>query len=208
MHPNEFAPYSAPSYETFPEFLSSIAERYSAQTALTWFSRRKEAHSLTYRQLTQRVAALRQALCIRGCTQGNHLAIISENSADWITVFLAAASCGAVTVCVDTEQSDESIRDMVMRSDSRTLFLSPTFLPICLPLLNQGKVDHIILMGGLASEERIESLEDLIQLGGDRLESDGPAPAQVSPDQTRPGLSLPPAPPASPKWSCSARGPF
>lgn len=184
MHPNELAPYPASSYDTFPDFLSDIAQRYADRTALTWFGRKKEAHSLTYRQLTRRVSALRQALCIRGCTGGDHLAIISENSADWIAVFLAAASCGAVAVCVDTEQSDESIRDMAVRSDSRTLFLSPTFLPICLPLLDQGKVDHIVLMGGLASEERIESLEDLIQLGEDRLDSDGPAPAAVSPDQT------------------------
>ena len=184
MRPGDISPYRAASYDTFPEFLSDIARRYADQPALTWFSRRQDAHNLTYRQLTGQAAALRQALCLRGSPSGSHIAIISENSAEWITAFLAVVSCGGVAVCVDTEQSDESIRDMVLRSESRLLFLSPTYLPICLPLLTQGQVDRIVLMGGLASEEQVESLDDLIQIGRDRLASDGPAPVEVSPDQT------------------------
>ena len=184
MRPNEYSPYQALSFDSFPDFLSGIGDLYADRTALTWFSRKQEAHSLTYRQLTDQVAALRQALCCRGCAGGAHLAIISENSADWIKVFLAVVSCGSVAVCVDTEQSDESIRDMVLRSGSRLLFLSPTFLPICLPLLKQGKVERIVLMGGLASEEQVESLDDLVKMGRDRLDTDGPAPADLDPDRT------------------------
>lgn len=175
--------YTVPFYDTFPQFLDGIDQTYGSRPALSWFSRRKEESTLTYRQMVQLVRDLRRALVSKGLAPGAHVAIVSENSADWIISFLAIVSCGAVAVCVDTEQSDENIRDMVVRSQARLLFLSPTFLPICIPLLNDGHADRAVLMGGLASDERVVGIQELYELGSSL--QDLPQPQfSVSQEQT------------------------
>lgn len=155
------ADYAVPHFETVPEFVQGIAERYGDKPALSWFTRRKEELTLTYRQLAERIWAVRSALIRREMPTGTHIAIISENSADWIVAALAIMSCGHIAVYVDIEQSDDSIREMVCRSDSQLLFLSPTFLPICRPLLHKGDVCEIVLMGSRTAEEGTTSMEDL-----------------------------------------------
>lgn len=180
--PYNKADFTVPFYDTFPQFVAGIAKTYGPKPALSWFTRRREEKQLTYTQLTDKVTALRRCLLKKKLPQGTHIAIISENSADWIISFLAIVSCGCVAVCVDTEQSDDSIRDMVRRCEAKLVFLSSTFLPICLPLLGEGQVSQMVLMGGLASDERVESLEALYEMGAALTEES--EPVQVSPDQT------------------------
>lgn len=182
--PYNKADYTVPFYDTFPEFLAGIAKTYGPRPALSWFTRRQEEKTLTYLELTQKVAHLRRGLLHQGLEAGSHVAIVSENSADWIISFLAVVSCGCVAVCVDTEQADSIIREMVCRSDARLLFLSPTFLPICLPLLDSGSVERVILMGGQSGDERVDAIDSLYKLGRS-LEADDPQPpCPVALDQT------------------------
>lgn len=174
-----------PTCSTLPAFLDWLHHSYADRPALSWFTRRKEELSYTYGELTALVHALQLSMARQGMVQGAHVAILSENSASWIITFLAAVSNGCVAVCADTEQSDDGIRDMICRADTRFLFLSPTFLPICLPLLTQGQVERIVLMGGLSSEEQVNSLDDLIAAGRQLLESGEAVPQpEVRPDQT------------------------
>ena len=163
--PHNKEEFTVPIFHTFPEYLEGIARLYGPRPALSWFTRRKEEKTLTYTELTDKVAALRKVLWQKALPQGTHIGIVSENSADWIIVALAVISCGHVAVCVDTEQSDDSIRDMIQRSDAKYLFLSGTFLPICQPLLQNRQVEGIILMGGKSTEEGISSLDDLYVSG-------------------------------------------
>ncbi len=181
--PYNKADYTAPVYNTFREFTDGIGREYGDRPALSWFTRRQEEKTLTYLELIQQVTALRRSLYRRGLNQGAHVAILSENNADWIIAFLAVTSCGCPAVCVDTEQSDDSIRDMILRSDSQLLFLTPTYLSICMPLLDAGQLSRVVLIGGLASDERVESLDSLYEQGMVLNEQDEP-PFQPTGDQT------------------------
>ena len=174
-----------PDCSTLPALLDWLDAAWGDRPALSWFTRRGEEKGFTYRELAGRVRDLQVAMDRQGMHSGAHVAILSENSAHWIISFLAAAANGCVTVCADTEQSDEGIRDMICRSDSRFLFLSATFLPICLPLLTQGRVERIVLMDGLSSEERVDSLDDLYLLGRELRAAGIPVPVHpVGPDDT------------------------
>ncbi|MEA4934466.1 MAG: AMP-binding protein [Lawsonibacter sp.] len=184
IHPYNKADYTVPFYDTFPAFLSGMETEYGDRPALSWFTRRQEEKTLTYRDMIQQVTALRRAMINKGLVLGTHVAIVSENNADWIISFLATVSCGGVAVCVDTEQSDDSIRDMVRRSDAKVLFLSPTFLPICIPLLGEGSLQHMVMMDGLSSDERVSSISDLYELGHILMASEPEPPCPVSMDQT------------------------
>ena len=79
-------------YETFPQFLEGIGNTFQAAPALSWFNRRKEEQSYTYGELQARVYALREVLCNKGLCNGVHIAVVGENSADWLVAFLAAAA--------------------------------------------------------------------------------------------------------------------
>lgn len=184
IQPYNKADYTVPFYDTFPQFLEGIAKTYGSRPALSWFTRRQEEKTLTYLELTQRTADLRRGLLEQGLVPGSHVAILSENSADWIISFLAVVSCGCVAVCVDTEQSDSIIREMVCRSDAKLLFLSSTFLSICLPLLDSGSVERIVLMDGPARDEGVCPISVLYEQGH-ALEAESPLPApDVSLEQT------------------------
>lgn len=56
---------------------------------------------------------------------------MAENSYDWLVAYLAIASAGAAAVCIDVEQSDENIRQMIAQADAVGVFASETYLPIC-----------------------------------------------------------------------------
>lgn len=172
------ADFVVPRFDTVPDFVRGIAELYGDRPALSWFTRRKEEQTLTYRQLTDRILAVRCALLQREMPLGTHIAVISENSADWIISALAIMSCGHIAVCVDIEQSDDSIVDMVRRSDSQLLFLSPTFLSMCRPLLEKGEVCEIVLMGGRGEVEGTTAIEALY---GD-ASSEEPSEVDVKPE--------------------------
>ena len=179
--PYNKADFCVPIFNTFPEYLAGLAELYGSRPALSWFTRRGEEKTLTYAELLEKVNSLRKILLKKELPQGTHISIISENTADWIITFLAIVACGHVAVCVDTEQSDDSSRDMVCRSDSTLVFLSNTFLPICLPLLESGQVSDMVLMGrGLSSDERVRSLDALYESGALLEEMALP---QTSPEQ-------------------------
>jgi len=173
--------YTAPVYTTFQEYIRGISA-YGERPALSWFTRKKEEKNLTYQELTHRINSLRRGLQATGLTQGSHVAIISENSADWITAFLSITSFGCVAVCVDIEQPDDSIRDMVLRSDAQALFLSPTYLSICMPLLENSSVERIILMGG--EDRQVESMEQLCIQGSTLLAAGDEPEFHVDSSQT------------------------
>lgn len=180
MKKSHYNPADYPTHKlrTIPELLSMMEQSYGPRPALSWFTRRKEEKTLTYTELTRKISALRSALLHRELSLGSHIAIISENSSDWIITALAILACGHVAVCVDIEQSDESIRDMVRRSDSTLVFLSDTFLSICTPLFQSGEVTELVLMNGTSEEPGVTPLDALYQ------STVFPSPAPVFPNQT------------------------
>lgn len=57
------------------------------------------ARTLTYRELDRRVRKLASALAARGVVRGERIALLSENRAEYLEVFLAAARLGAIVAC-------------------------------------------------------------------------------------------------------------
>ena len=170
---------SIPLYHTIPEFLDGIAAMYGPRPAVSWFTRSLEQKTVTYTELNQKITALRRCLLQASMPHGTHIAIASENSLDWIICFLAITSAGHVAVCVDTEQSDDSIRDMILRSDASLLFLSNTFLPICSPILQSRQISGMILMDGDCDMPGVRPLAQLYENG---VHLEDPQPPVIAPE--------------------------
>ena len=98
---------------------------------------------------------------------GKHIAIVSENCYYWILAFLAASSSGGVAVCVDTEQSEDTIRELISQAEAEMVFTSGTFRSICSPLLTQGNISELVLMEREENNDSFQCVEELLKIGAE-----------------------------------------
>ena len=152
-------------YERFRDIIDGIADKYGDAPAISWFTRKQEEMGVTYLQLRDDVRCLQEVLIEKGLA-GKHIAIVGENSYEWILVYFAANYCGSVAVCIDIEQSDETIFQMLTMADTDAIFLSSAYLDICNEYV--GKEKKMFLLSGKGStmptvrnliEERIKRLK-------------------------------------------------
>lgn len=156
-------------YETFPKYLAGIGKKYGEKPAVTYFTREKEAITRSYRQVADEALAIAHALVARGFG-GKHIAIVSENSYQWLLVYFASACAGATAVCVDIEQSDENIRQMIRQADSAAVFVSGSYMAIC--AVDDGSEEsgrwESFSLGG--AHDGLTDIEDLLEEGNRIME--------------------------------------
>ncbi len=174
----QYALYNPDYYENFSALIKGL-EKYGDAPSIEWFDRNKERHNRSYRELCKDVKSLGKALINNGLG-GKHVAIVSENCYKWIVSFLAITSSGGVAVCVDIEQPDDTIRQMILQADAEMVIASPTFHQICDPLLQQKAISVLCIMSGDASEAQ-PNLDELIKSGESINEVPEPA---IAPDDT------------------------
>jgi long-chain acyl-CoA synthetase len=139
--------YETDYYDNFAAFVKGIGEKYQEAPGVSWYSRDGKETCVNFRALCSRVFSLREALCAHGLN-GKHIAILGENSYDWLVAYLAITSCGSVAVCIDVEQSEASLIDMVRRSDAAAVFASPTFLPTIRQMPGEsGSLPRLLCLG-------------------------------------------------------------
>lgn len=120
--------------------------------------------TLTYRQLDERSRRAASALAARGVGRGDRLALLAENRAEVLELFLAAARLGAIVACQNWRLKAPEIAHCVRLVAPKLAVVSPK---------------HAALIGGL--------VEDVIVLGDDyeRLlaaAAPDPPPVEVDPE--------------------------
>ncbi len=88
------------------------------------------ASRLTYEQLWVEVRVVAANLKRLGLRRGDHMAICMGNSAEWLTLFYAAATLGAVTVPVNTRFKADELKYCLEQADARLLVLADRLLKI------------------------------------------------------------------------------
>ncbi|MBE6560136.1 MAG: AMP-binding protein [Ruminococcaceae bacterium] len=161
-------------YPTFREMIEQLPAGREDKPAISWFTRKGEEHGVTLGQLREDVRNLQALLTARGLA-GRHIAILGENSYEWLLVFFACTYCGSVAVCVDIEQSDDTIRQMLDMTDISGMFYSPTVEEICVqyPLPE----DNAFLLSGKGASP---SVADLIEEGR-KIREKSPDAADTAP---------------------------
>lgn len=152
---------------------------------------------IKYKQVLEDVNAIGTALIDMGLS-GSKIAVIGENSYEWIISYLSVANGTGVIVPLDRELPDAEIANLLTRSDSEAIFFSPKQIEqiknaarllerplkyyIC--KCDKGELEQI--KGELASlSAEIFSIEELIENGktlvanGDKRFID----AEIDPDE-------------------------
>jgi len=152
----KYKTYDIPYFNTFFEYVTHLS-KYDSKKAIAQYSRSGELIEHTYKEFTDDIFAIAKVLRERGY-EGKHVAVIGENSYDWLVSYLGIQTAGSVAVSIDTEQTDEVIRDMLVRADAVCAFASPEFVEICEPLVSDGTFSAIFPMATNAEGETFNSL--------------------------------------------------
>lgn len=105
------------TYDTVGEFLQEAEARFGDRPAVSVYDGEGKEHCHTYRMLVRDAKALALVLLDMGMA-GKHLAIVGENSYEWLLIFLACSAIGAAAIPVDVEQQDEKIWQCIRFGDS------------------------------------------------------------------------------------------
>jgi fatty-acyl-CoA synthase len=110
---------------TLPAILASRAcETPDAQALVI------EGERIDYRTLAARIETAAARMVAVGIQHGEHVGILMGNSIDWVVLFYAAASIGAVTVPVNTRFKSDELSYCLKQGDVRVLLFVDTFLGI------------------------------------------------------------------------------
>lgn len=138
-----------------------------------------DGRRLTYSQLWNSVKQVAAALHALGIRRGDHVAVCTGNSLEWVQFFYGAAAIGAVTVPVNTRFKADELRYCLKQSDARLLLVADRFLKIdfieilrdvCpavdrrLPHRDLPLLEHVVVLGADVPKAAIR-WETMLALG-------------------------------------------
>lgn len=164
-------------YPDFAHLVDGLGE-YGEAIAIACYDRRQNRSDYSYTQLSAAARALSHSLINQGLA-GKHIAIISENSWQYLLAFLAVTASGGVAVLVDIEQPEAGIADLIQLGQAEAVFASAAFLPPCQRLREQGELSHLFSL----SPGQTEGVDDVEQLIAAAEAASIPPRPQLSPDQ-------------------------
>ncbi len=125
MKNKPFPHYEISPYETFSELLTLVKSKYGDKVIFRT-KRRNSEEIVTYNQLYDDVQKLAAHFgMIFG--ERNKIAVIGENSYDWIISYLAVVCSNNIIVPIDKELSAIDIADLLKECGCRTLIYSKDF---------------------------------------------------------------------------------
>lgn len=166
------------------DILEESEKKFSEIKAVKWL-RKKEILERSYGELMENVVAIRKGLLAEGF-KGKHIALIGTSSVEWIESYLGITTGNTVAVPLDAGLPCEDLIDLINRSDSEALFLSPKhkalldgILAGCPKLIKIWLLQEDELEA--SPEEKVASLAELKAASeNSELDSDRPAPDDVS----------------------------
>jgi long-chain acyl-CoA synthetase len=164
--------YRLDEMNSFKELLISQAMHYPHKTAFTYTKNKKEI-KIDRLRLLKDVKALSTWLIAHGLKNQN-IAILSENSYEWIVAFLAIVISGNIAVPVDKELDGQQAYDMMVRTDVSFVFASHLYS------------DTLDLFGDKMQSAILQNLFELIEEGQAAIDQGSTAfeDVQVDPNQT------------------------
>ncbi len=149
------------------DILEESEKKFSEIKAVKWL-KKKEIYEISYHEIMENVMLVRKGLSAEGF-QGKHIALIGGSSVEWIESYLGIITGKTAAVPLDAMLPMEELADLINRSDSEALFLSPKNKGILEGILaecpNLKKVWLLQEEEAEFSDERVASLGELKEVG-------------------------------------------
>jgi long-chain acyl-CoA synthetase len=120
-----------PLYSTRPvsdlqQMISGCVCEFPEREAFRVRKNRQEYYSITYKQFYNDLRALGNGL-LEGEYGGKRIAVMGENSYEWVLVYLAAVNCNATIVPLDKELSGKQLGQLARRAQAAAFFYSDAY---------------------------------------------------------------------------------
>ena len=132
---------------------------------------KKQPVTYTVKQFHDKVREVGTALYELGLA-GKHIAIVSENSYDWIVAFFAIVCTKSVAVPVDKELPDKDISMLISKGDAEAVFHSRTYKETAeLHIQNDDRCKYAFITtpGAKAAGGKFLTINDLADMGRELL---------------------------------------
>ena len=134
-------------FDTMQEMLICAAKKYGSRIAATCYDRQGNKSEYSFVQVKEDIFSFAKSLALHDLA-GKHVAVIGENSYEWVVAYLGCAITGGVAVCIDIEQSQEAIAELIDQSDTAAMVTSASMLVICEEVAKANpNVQRIIAIG-------------------------------------------------------------
>ncbi len=115
-----------PSIRSIPDMLAVIAENKPDGVAFRYRKGRNEIEEKTYSDVYREVRKAASWIS-RNYGKGQHIAVIGENSYEWLLAFFAVLSSGNTAVVIDKELPAKEVAWMIGKADVTAVFISKSF---------------------------------------------------------------------------------
>ncbi|NPA82207.1 MAG: fatty acid--CoA ligase [Epsilonproteobacteria bacterium] len=129
-------------YNSFYEVLSYHAKEYPSRTA--YFI---ENRKIDFYRLKMKVDTFARFLEFIGVKKGDRVALVVENSLEFVVAFLAAGKLGAVAVPINTFLKEDEIAYILNDCEAKILVSSSKFAKNTQNLMEKTKVEKIVWEG-------------------------------------------------------------
>lgn len=131
---------------------------------------KEEILKVTYQEFYDTIQSLGTALSTVA-TENTHIAIIGDNSYDWLTVYLTVLQSNHVFVPIDKELTSKEVGNILKNSDSTVLFYAGKYEKYIDELKQEvPSIQYFIGLDNEKSEGNVLSYKALVQKGKEMLD--------------------------------------
>lgn len=109
---------------TVGDLLSEVSQKYPNDIAIKYTDR---DYTRTWKEFNEEVELVAKSFISLGVTKGDHVAIWSTNTPEWLITMFASAKIGAVLVTVNTSYKVFELEYLLRQSDTKFLVMSKGF---------------------------------------------------------------------------------
>lgn len=117
--------YTVPEINNFQELIKYCAEKFNDKTAFHYLNEGEEIRK-TYIDFYKDVAVLSNYFIKQGYSR-THIALLGENSYEWLVCFFAVVNTGNIVVPLDKELAATELSSIIAKSDSSVLIYSDDY---------------------------------------------------------------------------------
>ena len=156
--------YNVPEFVNLKDFVDYCGTEFGDRIAFHWLKKKTEI-TKTYKTFKEDVEALGTYFISKGYKR-THIAVIGENSYEWIVTYFATVNSNNVIVPLDKEASIDDLKYLVKKSDTSVIVHSNTYLEEaeatgCDTLINMADLESAINEGKKLITEGNTSYKDI-----------------------------------------------
>ncbi|PAB60541.1 AMP-binding protein [Anaeromicrobium sediminis] len=165
MKNSNYPLYEVDNISNLKELIENASLKYSNKTAFEYRIKGNKTKKVSYRELKEHIDSLGTAFYSMGL-KDSHIAVIGENSYEWIVTYFATVNGSNVIVPIDKDLSAQDIKNTLIDSNCRAIVYSHKYSKMIKEIEGQlPEIKYFIDMDGEEDNNKFISYETVIEKG-------------------------------------------